>query len=212
MLYKDAKLLFEAERWSTSIGLSILACEEVGKFLILNSSLGTPFHSINSLRLHKDKQAEFSQHLRSILRIHALDEHFLAKGETDPIKRAIAGVVFLDKCASVMMYSNGSIDAVASDPELGPINTIIEHRVTNDPAYRLADRAALGQLDAIKQQAFYVDVKREVVSSPNQFLKEDASDYLRAAMIVTEMIAPEHRFGDGPVRLIHSVTELTWPR
>lgn len=37
-LYGDAVLLFENERYASSIAMSILAIEEVGKYLILNDS------------------------------------------------------------------------------------------------------------------------------------------------------------------------------
>ncbi len=99
-------------------------------------------------------------------------------------------------------------DPVASDPELGPIKAIIEQRVGNDPAYELADRAALGQLDAVKQRGFYVDVRKDAVWSPGHFSEKDAALYLRAAAMVVRMIAPEQRFGNAPVPMAHVVVKI----
>lgn len=193
MLYEDAKLLFENRRWATSISLSILACEEVGKFLILNYSLGTQLHEVGALRVHKDKQAEFSRYLQSILRVRALDEYFRLKGEADFEKRMLAALTFLDKCLVASSGAEDSMDAVSSHPELGPIKAITEEKMRNDPAYELARQAALGQLDAVKQQGFYVDVKEGGFWCPRSFSEQEASLYLRAAMLVVTAVAPECR-------------------
>lgn len=54
-LLDDAKCLYGAHRWSTCISLSILACEEAGKFFMLNHNLARPDDHQSSIRDHKEK-------------------------------------------------------------------------------------------------------------------------------------------------------------
>lgn len=203
MLLRDARLLFVARRWGTSIALSILACEEAAKFLMFNYMLGTGLQNSTKVKWHAPKQEEFSRYLRSCLKVRALDEYFLEKGETDQRQRLISGLKFLDRLCAL----NGSGEA-PNDPELSIVCHEIEKRIRYDQAYKVAEEATTGKLDGIKQRGLYVDVREGAILSPQDFCESDARIYLRAADIVVEAIAPEKMFGNGPVPLTHVQTTL----
>jgi AbiV family abortive infection protein len=111
LLLEDARLLYRHERWSTSISLSILACEEAGKIVMLNHNLGTPFESFAPLRRHDAKQKEFSDYLRSCLRVSALLAYTAETGEGSFEEHAIHGLSILDGFCQISMKNGGSDDA-----------------------------------------------------------------------------------------------------
>lgn len=202
-LYEDAKLLFEAGRWATCISLSILACEEAGKFVMLNKALGTPFDKMGASRQHKEKHSAFAAYLRSCLRVRAFDEYLLEKGETDGSKRLLTALAFYDKCISLAMQNDGQEEVVRSHPDFGPTLTEIERRMSSDEVYAIAIQSMSGELDRVKQRGFYVDVTELGVSSPRTFSKDDALLYLGAAKVVIDNILPQGFDRQRPVMMTH---------
>lgn len=198
-LYRDAQLLFNAQRWGPSVSFSILACEEVGKFVLYYHQLGTPFSEIRAAREHRQKQAKFSDQLRSCLRVRALDDYFREHGECDKKARLLAGLLYLQKCEIVARNNPDDPHAVSSNPETGPIFGEIASRVTRDIAFRVAEQASNGELNAIKQRGLYVDVIGDVLYSPNDFTQQEAQIHLRAAELVLDIVAPECQQQHHPV-------------
>jgi AbiV family abortive infection protein len=188
MLFEDAKLLFDAKRWGTCISMAILACEEAGKFIIFFCNLGTPFHSISELRNHNGKLSVFSERLHSLLRLRALDDYFCELGKIDRMERFCEIAAYYDACIETLFRNNDSVEAILSDPALASIWMEVRRRVSQDEAYRIAEKAAMGELDLIKQRGLYVDATATSVLSPRDFSKEDAILYLRAAEIVVDSI------------------------
>ncbi len=152
------------------------------------SSLGTPFHQIDRLLYHKEKQKEFAYRLRSCLRVRALDEYYLGLGETRESERLLKALRFYEDCAAIAAELDDAEETISAHPELGPVWREIHRRTSEDEAYIVAEQATLGQLDKVKQLGIYVDVGASAVMSPRQFSKKDAELYLKAAEIITESI------------------------
>jgi AbiV family abortive infection protein len=200
-LYESAKQLFEAERWGTSISLSILACEEAGKFMMFAHSLGASFHDLAGLRGHKEKQERFARYLESCLRIRALDEYLLECGENDDAERILAALALHEKALLLRQNATDDFDPVLRDPEIGPIWAEMYRRMSADNVYKVAEQATSGKLDQVKQRGLYVDVTKSQVLSPRIFTRDDAQLYLRAAEIVVSFIVPKKWRRDEPVFL-----------
>ncbi|HTY70318.1 MAG TPA: hypothetical protein VMH36_26940 [Alphaproteobacteria bacterium] len=82
--------------------------------------------------------------------------------------------------------------------------------MASDPAYEIAEKAAAGKLDQMKQSGLYVDVEEDRIFTPRQFLSDDAKVYLRAAEIITESISLGGRVNDEPIFLSSARGTITW--
>lgn len=207
-LFEDAVLVFEAKRWGTCVSLSILACEEVGKFVLLSTSLGKEIRTLPSLRNHHVKQSVFAERLHSCIRLRALDEYFVGEGINDIEQRDTAALKYLNRLAS-MLAAEGDISneelerRVTSVPELKPIWNFVKIRSSADEAFEIAVKAASGSLDDVKQRGFYVDVTDNLVRSPRQFTEDDACLHLRAAELVVDSITLRGFPSDRPTPMHH---------
>jgi AbiV family abortive infection protein len=173
-LYEDAGLLMSNKRYASAIALSILAIEEVGKYLILRDDKNDS--KAKRLRHHSVKQSALSGRYLSDLWMSLL-RRLLVENRELMLKR-------LAELRSLGPPQELSDDLPASQTS-DQIREIFEEVVRQQSAENLLARyvlrTGLGDTSKIKNRAFYVDDSDDDCFNPADFTRSDAEEWLRQA-------------------------------
>jgi AbiV family abortive infection protein len=165
-MYRDAKLLLNHDRYASATAISILAIEEMAKFMSLAGFQPLPR---KHWRDHVCKQTsptafmlrkQFQNNLRKILTEKNIDN-------VDDIYKRLTS------------YSVKNIDEDISDEEERSI-FMLAFKHTIETA-RIFAKANSKEFDITKQNCFYVDVANDlsVKSSPNQVTRDIAENHIK---------------------------------
>ncbi len=191
-LYEDAKLLFDAGRFPSSLSLSVLSLEETGKFYMLKHDLeeGTVIKNINTT-LHVQKQIEASWFCVETMLLHFFDVLDALGYEHKPYSEAsnlqrkwlgtAAGIEFTARLHRGD-YPPGVLEAT-------------EERTKSDGTIRDYQEVSVGELDRLKQAGFYVDLEDDltVKSIPQKIGKERANKWLERAKTMADRVLQDAR-------------------
>jgi AbiV family abortive infection protein len=173
-LYEDAGLLISNERYASAIALSILAIEEVGKYLILRDDKNNP--KAKRLRHHSAKQSALSRRYLTDLRMW-LSRRLLVENRELMPKR-------LAELRNLGPPQELTADLPPSQTS-DQIQEIFEDLVLQQSAENLLARyvltTGLGNTSKTKNRAFYVDESDGDCFNPADFTRSDAEEWLRQA-------------------------------
>jgi AbiV family abortive infection protein len=168
-LYRDATLLFAHERYASCASLSVLAIEELAKFMAL---AGFQPLQRSEWRRHTAKHLSPASFLlrnryQAALR-EVIAEHQL--GEPEATYERLAA----------MEYESG---------ELALFDTVLA-KISTDGSLARFSRAFGKEIDRLKQLGFYVDVddQNQVRATPAQITLEIAEDHLQFVRDVLETL------------------------
>jgi AbiV family abortive infection protein len=190
-LLGDATLLFEHERYATSLALAVLSIEEGGKASILGSSEA----SQAELRLHKSKQRRLAAELLAAATLKAVDKHRLRFFEHE-----------IEQLSGDTLDTQAMIDLESRWVATANVNNEIRDHVAAAMAaasagFGIGDAALLdasgGRFDALKMRGFYVDVADDgaVVSDPASITRELAEGMIALAQAgIQELRNPTPEF------------------
>ncbi len=168
-LYSDAKLLFENGRFASCASLSVLAIEELAKFMGMIGAQPLP---VRSWRSHPDKHVGSASFLLRKRYQAALREVLEETGAADPDAdyRRLADMEYRD---DEMALFESVLARIVSDGSLGRFS-----------------RAHVKETDRVKQLGFYVDLddQMRVRSTPSQVTSVLAKDHLNFARDVLETL------------------------
>ena len=158
-LYSDANLLFKEERYASCLSVSVLAAEEIAKFLNL---VGLQGLKRSEWRLHHAKHLGTASYLLRRKFQAALN----AALEGRPEKADHARFAQLD-------FREDNEDEMALFDEV--LQNIVE-----DGSLMHFSRAHQKEMDIRKQRGFYVDIKDDltIASDPKAITRGEASDQL----------------------------------
>ncbi len=191
-LYEDAKLLFDAGRFPSSLSLSVLSLEETGKFYMLKHNLeeGTAIKNIKTT-LHVQKQIEASWFCVETMLLHFFDvldalgyEHKPYCEASDLQRkwlRTAAGIEFSARLHRGD-YPPGVLEAT-------------RERTESDGAFQDYEEVSVGELDRLKQAGFYVDLEDDLTikSIPHKIGKERANKWLERAKTMADRVLDNAR-------------------
>lgn len=175
-LLEDARLLFTNGRHASSVALSILAIEEVGKFLVLSAA--KPGEARNMLR-HHEKQTAASQMYSGDLWLSLSGD--MVKGNEELFNRRLAELRAMP------------IEQVFAGPPTPPteaserIAKIFEEAIRRRSEGLLQARymleTGMGNTLKMKNVAFYVDVADNdtIMSDPESITEAQALEWLQQA-------------------------------
>jgi AbiV family abortive infection protein len=160
-LYGDARLLFDHERYATCASLSVLAIEELAKFMALAG-----FQPL--------QRSEWRRHPAK----HLSPASFLLRNRYQAALREVIAERQLSEPSAVFKR----LAAMEYRPEEMMLFDAVLAKITADGSLALAhfSRAYGKETDRLKQLGFYVDVddKNQVRTTPTQITREIAEDHL----------------------------------
>jgi AbiV family abortive infection protein len=167
-LFKDAKLLFDNERYPSAAVLAILSFEELGKFL---AEIGFAVSPSLEKRLHQKKQEHISGFLLRTSYVIAVAEYFKLK---------------IDVRGSRIKILEGNeqlfrayLDMDEATMDLDKYSEILAQPIMGQ-ALRIFTRIHHGDLNRMKNSGLYADMIDGVVREPEKEIKtEDASGIIR---------------------------------
>ncbi len=168
-LYRDAKLLFEHERYASSTSLSVLAIEELAKFMAL---AGFQPLSWTIWRSHTAKQLSTASFL-------------LRKRYQGALREILAECQVSEQEATYKRLA----DMDYRSDEMSLFDAVLARIIADGSLWRFSQ--AYGKAtDRLKQLGFYVDLddKMQVRSSPGEITREIAKDRLDFARDVLETL------------------------
>lgn len=168
-LYRDAKLLFEHERYASSASLSVLAIEELAKFMGLASFQPLP---PNDWRSHTAKHISPASFLLR-KRYQAALREILAECQVSDPEATYKRLADMDYRSDEMSLFDAVLARIVADGSLGRFS-----------------QAYGKETDRLKQLGFYVDLddKMQVRSTPAQITLETAKDHLEFVRDVLETL------------------------
>jgi AbiV family abortive infection protein len=157
-LYSDAKLLFENGRLASCASLSVLAIEELAKFMGMIGAQPLP---VRSWRSHPDK--------------HVGSASFLLRKRYQAALREVLEETGADPDADYRRLA----DMEYRDDEMALFDAVLA-RIVSDGSLGRFSRAHVKETDRVKQLGFYVDLddQMRVPSTPSQVTPELAKDHL----------------------------------
>jgi AbiV family abortive infection protein len=162
-LYGDARLLFDHERYASCASLSVLAIEELTKFMAL---AGFQPLQRSEWRRHPAKHLNPASFLLRNRYQAALREVLAERqlGEPPAVFKRLAAMEYLPE-------EMGLFDAVLA-------------KITADGSLAHFSRAYGKETDRLKQLGFYVDVdeQNQVRATPTQITREIAEDHLASSL------------------------------
>lgn len=165
-LYRDAKLLFDHGRYASSTALAILSLEEFGKFLDHIGLAGRSNHKL----LHLKRQAFTAKFFISVAYRVTVLKVFNIDGELTLNKKLRVPV---EKMSTIKPYVE--LDEPAMD--MGIFQTILETEPYKS-ALVLFCRFYDGDLNRLKNRAFYVDVSDFSILSDPITVDRDTAEWL----------------------------------
>lgn len=182
-LLEDARLLFTNDRHASSVALSILAIEEVGKFLILSAV--KPGVARKTLR-HGEKQSAVSSMYSGDL--WASLSRDVMKGNEELFKRRLAEL----RTTPIEQISDGrSLPPTEASECIAEIfeETIRKRSKDLLPARYMLE-TGMGKTSKTKNAAIYVDIADDdtIVNDPGNITKAQAKEWLLQADHAVVMI------------------------
>jgi hypothetical protein len=173
-LYEDAVLLMSNQRYPSAVALSILAIEEVGKYLMLRDHKNN--YNVERLRRHSAKQCKLSERYLTDLWM-SLSPRLSVENRELTLKRLAE------------LRSLGRPPTLLDDPQVSQtsdqIREIFEETVRQQYAQNMLARyvitTGLGDTSKIKNRAFYVDDSDRDRSNPTDLTRSDAEEWIRQA-------------------------------
>jgi AbiV family abortive infection protein len=173
-LHKDADLLMSNERYASAIALSILAIEEVGKYLILRDDKNDS--ETKRLRHHSTKQSALSGRYLSDLWM-SLSRRLLLENRELMLKR----LAELRSLGPPQKLSNDLPASQTSDQIREIFEEVVRQQSSENLLARYVLKTRLGDTSKIKNRAFYVDDSDDDCFNPADFTRSDATEWLRQA-------------------------------
>jgi AbiV family abortive infection protein len=173
-LHEDAVLLMSNQRYPSAVALSILAIEEVGKYLMLRDHKNN--YNVERLRRHSAKQCKLSERYLTDLWM-SLSPRLSVENRELTLKRLAE------------LRSWGRPPTLLDDQQVSQtsdqIREIFEETVRQQRAQNMLARyvitTELGDTSKIKNRAFYVDDSDRDRSNPTDLTRSDAEEWIRQA-------------------------------
>ena len=159
-LYGDARLLFDHERYASCASLSVLAIEELAKFMAL-----TGFQAL--------QRSEWRRHPAK----HLSPASFLLRNRYQAALREVIAERQLGEPLAIFKR----LAAMEYQPDEMALFDAVLARVVADGSLGRFSRAYGKETDRLKQLGFYVDVddQNQVRATPTQITREIAEDHLQ---------------------------------
>ena len=156
-LYRDAKLMLENERFASCLSLSVLAAEELAKFLSL-------------VELQGLKRSEWRNHQRK----HLGTASFL-------LRRKFQAALHSTLKGRAEKAEQARLSQLDFRPEEMALFDEVLEQVVQDGSLAHFSRAYFKDMDQRKQRGFYVDLKEDltVVTDPKAVTRDEASDQFK---------------------------------
>jgi AbiV family abortive infection protein len=159
-LFRDARLLFTHERYASCASLSVLAIEELAKFMALAG-----FQAL--------QRSEWRSHTAK----HVSPASFLLR---DRYQAALREVI-VENHPGEPAATYQRLAAMEYEPGEMALFDAVLAKISADGSLARFARASLSEIDRLKQLGFYVDVddQNKVRATPAQITREIAEDHLQ---------------------------------
>jgi len=168
-LYRDASLLFTHDRYASCASLSVLAIEELAKFMALAG-----FQPL--------QRSEWRSHTAK----HLSPTSFLLRNRYQgAVREVIAEHQLVEPEATYKRFA-----AMEYEPgEMALFDTVLA-KISADGSLARFSRASGKEIDRLKQLGFYVDIddQNRVRATPAQITREIAEDHLQLVRDVLEAL------------------------
>ncbi len=181
-LLADAEALFELGKWQTATALAVLAIEEIGKHFLIRWEQDARKNVLS----HKSKQAVLGSFYMADAAIETtikiLNERGIEIKHEDDLEEWQKNLL---KTESGRQLNNWFFSKDNEELRTAMATAMMEHKFSD-----LGFKAKTGEIDKIKQKAFYVDIDAngEVVSDPSSITREIANEWLEHARFAVSNI------------------------
>ncbi len=172
----DASLLHKHRRWASSIALSVLAIEEMGKLRMVANLNATAAEQ----RRHRNKQV-------------AIGAYYVADTSQEAILSFLKSHDFeIRHNDELSDWQRAYLDSEQGQQQLSMLRTKLvshlESELHNHPDEQFLDQALGGAIDALKQSALYVDSDSDGnINDPAAFTEDQSTEFLERARRAVEL-------------------------
>jgi AbiV family abortive infection protein len=180
-LYRDATLLLKEERYASCLSLSVLAAEELAKFLNL---VGLQSLRRSEWRLHQAK--------------HVGTASFLLRRKF----QAALNAVLEGRPEKTDHTRFAQLDFREDDEDEMALFSEVLENVVKDGSLMHFSRAYQKEMDTRKQRGFYVDLKDDltIASDPKAITREEGADQLNFVRATLRVLSESMKDKSAPAR------------